>query len=719
MKLISGQEYLARYPNFKLVNRQNDIARIMSILTRKKNNSLLLTGTRGVGVSSLIRGLLSFKNDDNASFDILSKQFFVLDIDGLYASGDNQEINKEFQQIIHSLGKTPNAVLVILDAYAFIEGAKNSGNDHFINVLNQADKSDKFQTIIEVNDDQLNAVYSWNNCVSDLYTLYEVKELSGHELYDVVREVATTDLESFHNIKISDEAIKEAIYLTNKYREEFGLGKCQPTKAISLLDRALSKYKQNVSEDHPLLAKLRKDIAEADDEALKEELQEVYNSSFADWMEKKLEIQKLAKAQTEAEALRLKYEDELGKAKEKQEKGEVECDAISKREIANFKALAKAGFDSKEVCELKKNIKDINSEIERMSMQYKTVTQALNANLKLDKDEVIESFGIISGISSAKLNENEIETLKNLENNLLNDVYGQDEIVTKIANAIKVAKVDTMKDPGPAASFLFLGPSGTGKTWLSKSLAKHMFGDEKSLIRFDMSEYMEKHAVAKLIGAPPGYEGFECGGILTNTVRKNPVGIYLFDEIEKAHPDVFNIFLQILSDGRLTDNIGRTVDFSETIIIMTSNIGQKYYLDASLSNEEAINLANKELSETYRSELLNRFNGRENIFHFNRLEMSTIEKIVKREINNLDLNYARQGIHVNIDDQSISAFCKDHYDVIRGARGLPGYIKATLRPVIVNYLLNCPGIMGIFDVKYDTDEKGFVINFIVGTKEND
>ena len=138
-----------------------------------------------------------------------------------------------------------------------------------------------------------------------------------------------------------------------------------------------------------------------------------------------------------------------------------------------------------------------------------------------------------------------------------------------------------------------------------------------------------------------------------------------------------------------------------------------------MSNEEAINLANKELSETYRSELLNRFNGRENIFHFNRLEMSTIEKIVKREINNLDLNYARQGIHVNIDDQSISAFCKDHYDVIRGARGLPGYIKATLRPVIVNYLLNCPGIMGIFDVKYDTDEKGFVINFIVGTKEND
>jgi ATP-dependent Clp protease ATP-binding subunit ClpA len=223
---------------------------------------------------------------------------------------------------------------------------------------------------------------------------------------------------------------------------------------------------------------------------------------------------------------------------------------------------------------------------------------------------------------------------------------------------------------------------------------------------------MEKHAVAKLIGAPPGYEGFECGGILTNTVRKNPIGIYLFDEIEKAHPDVFNIFLQILSDGRLTDNIGRTVDFSETIIIMTSNIGQKYYLDATLSNEEARKLANEELNSTYRSELLNRFNGRENILHFDKLSMSVIQKIVKREINKLNNAYTEKGLSISIFDNDIEAFCRDHYDVVRGARGLPGYIKANLRPIIVNHILENPNDKGTFNTSYNVHTKTFKVKFI-------
>ena len=196
-----------------------------------------------------------------------------------------------------------------------------------------------------------------------------------------------------------------------------------------------------------------------------------------------------------------------------------------------------------------------------------------------------------------------------------------------------------------------------------------------------------------------------------NTVRKNPIGIYLFDEIEKAHPDVFNIFLQILSDGRLTDNIGRTVDFSETIIIMTSNIGQTYYLDASISDDEAVEKANEELCKTYRSELLNRFNGRENILHFKRLTMNTIQKIVKREIDKINNVYTEKGLSINITDDDISNFCKDHYDVIRGARGLPGYIKANLRPIIVNHILEYPNDKGIFKVSYDNETQTFNVVF--------
>ena len=713
MKTIAGQDFLALFPNFRLVNREVDIERICSILCRKKNNSLLITGPRGVGVTSLLVGLQQLKEKEDTSFDILSKQFFILDVDNLFASGDGQEINNEFQQIIRNLEKTPNSVLVILDAYNFLEGARNSGNTHFINTLNNADRSNAFQVIMEVNDDQLNNVYSWNNRINDFYTLYDVKELTGKKLKEVIEE-ASKELVDFHGIKITDEAIEEAIFLTTKYREDFGLGTTQPARTISLLDRALSSYKQSANKNHPALVDLMNKILAETNAEEKKHLQEIYDASYADWMNTKIQIQKLTKEQTEGEVLRIKYTEELEKAKEKAENiGE----GISKQEIANFKALAKLGFDSKEVAELKKQIKAINTQLDENKRQYKLLIKSINDSLALDKNSLIESFSKISGISALKLNENEIQTVISLKDNLLQDIYGQDEIVERVSDAIKVAKIDTMRDSGPAASFLFLGPSGCGKTQLSKSLAKYMFGDERTLIRFDMSEYMEKHAVAKLIGAPPGYEGFECGGILTNTVRKNPVGIYLFDEIEKAHPDVFNIFLQILSDGRLTDNIGRTVDFSETIIIMTSNIGQKYYLDMSLTDEEAKERANEELTNTYRSELLNRFNGRENIFHFKRLGMETIEKIVRREITNLAESY-KDKLGIQMDDEQIHSFCVDQYDPIRGARGLPGFIKAHLRPKLVDVMLHTSELnKPTFWVKYDVENKDFILDFITTTED--
>lgn len=711
MKTIASQDFLKMFPNFKLVNRDTDLERISSILCRKKNNSLLITGPRGVGVTSLLIGLQQLKEKDDTSFDILSKQFFVLDVDDLFSSGDNEQINKEFQQVIRNLEKTPNSVLVILDAYNFLEGAKNSGNLHFINTLNNADKSNLFQVIMEVNDDQLNSVYTTNYRINDFYTLYDVKELSGQKLEDVVTE-ASKELIEYHGIGISEETIKEAIRLTTKYREDYGLGITQPARTVALLDRALAAYKQSVNKQHPALIELMNKILASTNEEEKKQLQEIYNASYEDWMNTKLEIQKLAKEQSEGEVLRLKYTEELEKAKEKQNETESNLESAVDKGVVDFKTMMKAGFDTKEVQELKQQLKQINDQLKNNKHRYQELIKSINNGLALDKLHLMDSFSKISGISSAKLDENEIESLVNLESNLLKDVYGQDDIVKRVADAIKVAKLDKNKDNGPAASFLFLGPSGCGKTFLSKSLAKNLFGDEKTLIRFDMSEYMEKHAVAKLIGAPPGYEGFECGGILTNTVRKNPMGVYLFDEIEKAHPDVFNIFLQILSDGRLTDNIGRTVDFSEAIIVMTSNIGQKYYLDTSLTDEESKEKANEELCKTYRSELLNRFNGRENIFYFKRLSMETIQKIVKREINNLSKAY-EEDMCIQMSDREIEEFCKDQYDPIKGARGLPGFIKAHLRPKLVDEMLHNNSERPAFWICYDKETKDFYFDYII------
>lgn len=712
MNIINGSDYLEKFPNFKLVNRENDLERISSILSRKQNNSLLLSGPGGVGASSIVLGLQASKNLPSTSFDILTKKLFWLDTDGLFSSGDSKEINDEFQKIIRNLERTPNSVLVISDAFNFIEAAKNTGNTHFINALNDADKSHSFQVIMEVRDDQLTTVFKWNSAISELYTLYDVKEPNGKALNEIVTNVAK-ELIDYHGIDIDASAIEEAIHLCSKYRDSLGLGGAQPRRAISLLDRSLSSYKQAVHKNHPVLTKLKDEIDNEQDIDRKRFLEEELARKEIAWADIKAEITKVYIYQAEGETLRMQLSEELDNLLKEEEKSKEKNKEIQQdQEIKSFAQFASGcGFDSPRVTTIKEKIQRVDKEIEANIKKHKELIAIANKDLCLSKKDVIIEFSKISGISAAKLDENEIEILRNLETNLLSRIYGQDEAVEHVANAVKVSKIDTLEESGPAVSYLFLGPSGVGKTEMAKALAQHVLGDEKLLIRFDMSEYMEKHAVAKLIGAPPGYEGFEAGGILTNTVRKNPVGIYLFDEIEKAHPDVFNIFLQILSDGRLTDNIGRTVDFSEIIIIMTSNIGQKYYLDKSLSDEAAKGLATEELNSTYRSELLNRFNGRENILHFKRLSLDIIEKIIHREISKMNASYEPKGIKLEISSNCVAEFCHDHYDVIRGARGLPGYIKANLRPIVVNHLLTNAGEKGTFITHYNTESKKFEVTF--------
>jgi ATP-dependent Clp protease ATP-binding subunit ClpB len=254
-----------------------------------------------------------------------------------------------------------------------------------------------------------------------------------------------------------------------------------------------------------------------------------------------------------------------------------------------------------------------------------------------------------------------------------------------------------------------MGPSGVGKTEIAKALAEALLDDEKALTRFDMSEYMEKHAVSRLIGAPPGYEGFEVGGILTNAMRKNPLRVLLFDEIEKAHPDVFNVFLQILSDGRLTDNVGRTVSFSDAIIVMTTNIGQPHFLNPDFSFEQAVEGAMEEVGTTYRSEFLNRFAGRENIICFNKLDLGSIERIVRREFDNMNLTYSADGVSVVVSEEDLKAFCKARYNPAIGARGLPGFIQTSVEPVIVNMILD-GAKRGTITLRYDEKAGNFAVS---------
>jgi ATP-dependent Clp protease ATP-binding subunit ClpB len=715
--LIRGDDYLARHPDFKLVGREAELKKLSSILIRSKANSVLLVGPGGVGCTALCMGLQASKKDPDAPFDIVNKRIFWLDTDGLFSSGDATRINDSFQKIMNRLYRTPESILIIEDMRDFIEAARNVGSLHFINALTLAIKSNKTQMILEARDEDLDVVLKAHSDLRELFTLIDLQEPAGEPLLHIVED-STRHLQAFHKIRIAADAVKAAIELTSKYRtRDGGMNRAQPERSVALLDRALSTYRLGAHRKPPgfdqaeaarTKAKTETEIAAADG---------TLRQLLEGWEAKQAEIKRLYKLQRDGETAIIELEEQVEKQlAAEQERTQVATvgagaqpagEAPTTGRIARFAKLATgAGLESDVVREMRGRIGQFQTEIAKNRAAFDALTTELNNQLELTRDIVLKEFSDISGISVTKLNENEREKLRNLETDLKKRIFGQDHVIQHLANAVKTARVGRRNQDKPQASFMFLGPSGVGKTEIAKALAESLLDDEKALTRFDMSEYMEKHAVSRLIGAPPGYEGFEAGGILTNAMRKNPLRVLLFDEIEKAHPDVFNVFLQILSDGRLTDNVGRTVSFSESIIIMTTNLGQPHFLNAELSKDEAVAAALDEVAKTYRSEFLNRFAGRQNIICFNTLDLASIEKIVRREFDSIDRTYSHDGIRITVPEADLKAFCKGHYDPAIGARGLPGFIQANIEPLIVNRILDSAQ-RGTLGLSYDEASRKF------------
>jgi ATP-dependent Clp protease ATP-binding subunit ClpB len=658
--LIRGSEYLAQHVGFNLVGRNHDLDRLSAILMRSAANSVVLVGPGGVGITALCLGLQMKKADPDAPFDIVAKRLFWLDTDRLFSSGDSNKTSEDFRKIMARLEKTPDSILIIEDTRDFIEACRNNGAVHFINDLMSAVKRNLTQVIFETRDEDAETVMRVHSDLKECFTMMDVIEPVKEALHEIVTK-ASEGLAKYHEIAINDDAILEAIALTNKYRtRDPGLSRAQPERSVTLLDRALASYrlKAHAGLDETVSAKLRE-----------------FNKNKRD-------------GEIEIANLEENIEQRLKEIKEKGDSFNI-------------------GIEPPAVVELRKTIKEFQKVVDANKAEFDKLKLEINANLRLTKEMVTEEFAMISGIAASKLNENEREKLKGLEAELGQRVFGQPLAVGKLANAVKVARAVRRNKESPQAAFMFLGPSGVGKTEIAKALASILLGSEKSLARFDMSEYSEKHAVAKLIGAPPGYELAEAGGILTNLMRNNPNQILLFDEIEKADPQIFNLFLQILSDGRLTDNLGRTVSFADSIIIMTTNIGQPHFLNEELTWEEAETLAFEDLNNTYRPEFLNRFAGRENIVCFRKLEVEHIEHIVMREINKISNVYGEEEIIITIQGNTITNFCADHYDPVKGARGLPGYIETNLEPIFADFSLD--GFTGKLFVRYDTETKSFKV----------
>lgn len=712
--LIRGHDFVERVADFKLVGRDAELNKLAAILMRKHANSVLLVGAGGVGCSALCLGLQASKAEEDAPFDIVSKRFFWLDIDGLFASGDPEAINKSFGKALKTLQRSGDSVLIIEDMRDFVDAARNNGCTNLINALMRAVRQDKFQLIQETRNEDLEAVLKCHSDMQEHYTILDVDEPAEAVLNDIVSSLAASRLLPHHQIKIEDDAIATAIELTSKYRvRDLGLSRAQPERSVTLLDRALTSYRLDAHSHDPAMLALQAELAADPDNA---ELEQQIKALQEAWQTRQQQLKKLYRDLRAGEEAIRALEDQMEAQLEAEQEARVDAaeraEATASNEhhaISNF-MLESANLESDAVTEIRNKIRRYSDAVADYKQQFEQLTAEINAGLALTKDMVLAEFSHISGVPVSKLTQDERAKLMQLDKNLGERVYGQDEAVTRLANQVRVSRAGLQDANKPQAAFLFLGPSGVGKTELSKALAAELLDDENALLRFDMSEYMEKHAVAKLIGAPPGYEGYEAGGILTNEMRRNPRRIILFDEIEKAHPDVFNVFLQILDDARLTDNRGLTVSFRDVIILMTTNIGTQHFLNVADFAEAKV-AALDDLDEQYRPEFLNRFNGRQNIVCFQALGLPVIEKIGRRDIRKLDrmVKANLPALGVTISDEALANMCRDHYRPINGARGITGYIEGSIKPQIANTVLFNADATGTIVVDYDSESQAAVI----------
>lgn len=733
--LQRGGDVLKGAGDFTLVGRDQELAELSTVLMKMKKRNLIVTGRGGVGISSIVLGIQHSKKDHRTPVEIVGKRLFWLNTDKLFESGAHQVINDLFERVRQTLAKTKDTILVLEDAVDFIKAAQNSGCMNLINGLMGDLKSGKYQAIFEAKDDSLGDVLKCDGDIQEFCTLYEVKEPTAENLRLILIE-SVKQLEQHHGIRIAKSAIETAAVLTEKYRlPEL---RAQPDAAVSLLDRALTDYCRQ-AHAFPQHIQQLKEKASAIEAAIgggviredlavlsKPELKSLYDETLrkvaeADeaWMARQREIRNLYKDMSDGDEEIRKLEDEIELIREiqiekaaKVEQGEASSgyQPADRREFGTFASMmANVNMDTTEISAIKTKIEKLETLVASARNGYQEKIAGIYAGLSIEESHVLRSFSVISGIPVDRLNEDERVKLRNLDQILSQRVIGQEEPTNEIAKAVKRARVGLKMPNKPSGTFMFLGPSGVGKTELAKALAEAL---GVPLLRFDMSEYMEKHAVAKLIGAPPGYEGYEHGGILTNQARRNPYSVVLFDEIEKAHPDVFNLMLQLLDDARLTDSRGLTASFKDAIIIMTTNIGTSNFLDEGIEFDEAKERALAELREQYRPEFLGRFGG--NIYCFQRLGLPVLEAIATKDLARINALVVGQGFEISMARSDLLKMIEDRYVVREGARSILGYIDRNITSGIADVVLGDTPVRGIVEVRYSAGGK---IEFVPGAQD--
>ena len=661
-----GEDLVEKARNQKLdpvIGRDEEIRNIIRILSRKTKNNPVLIGEPGVGKTAAIEGLAQRIVAEDVPEGLKDKKIFALDMGALVAGAKYRgEFEESLKAVLEEVKKSEGNIILFIDELHLIVGAgKTDGAMDASNMLKPMLARGELHCIGATTLDEYRQYIEKDAALERRFQPVMVDEPTVEDTISILRGLKER-YEVFHGVKITDSALVAAATLSHRYITDRFL----PDKAIDLVDEACALIKTELDSMPSELDEQRRKIMqlEIEESALKKEtdnlskerletlqkelaeLRDTFNTQKAQWDNEKHSVEKLQKLREQIEDVNK----QIQKAKQ------------------NYDLEKAAQLQYGELPKLQQQL-----EIEEKSVKESDRSLVHEA---VTDDEIARIISRWTGIPVTRLTEGERAKLLTLEDQLHKRVVGQDEGVKRVTDAILRSKAG-IKDPTkPIGSFLFLGPTGVGKTELAKTLAENLFDDEQNMVRIDMSEYMEKYSVSRLIGAPPGYVGYEEGGQLTEAVRRKPYSVVLFDEIEKAHPDVFNVLLQVLDDGRITDSQGRTVDFKNTILIMTSNIGSPYLLDGIDENgeikPEAQSQVMDDLRGHFRPEFLNRL---DEIIMFKPLTKSNIGKIVDLMVSELDKRLADQELSLELTEAAKDQVIENGYDPVYGARPLKRYLQ--------------------------------------------
>jgi ATP-dependent Clp protease ATP-binding subunit ClpB len=658
-----------------VIGRHDEIRRVIQILSRRTKNNPVLIGEPGVGKTAIVEGIAQRIVNNDVPESLKGKKIFSLDLGLLIAGAKYQgEFEDRIKNILKEIEKNPDDIILFIDELHMLIGAGSSGGGmDASNLLKPALARGQLHCIGATTLKEYKKYIEKDSALERRFQKVLVEEPSVEDAISILRGLKER-YERHHGIHIKDQALVDAVKLSDKNISDRFL----PDKAIDLVDEAAAMVKMSIDSHPELIDKLERSI-------------------------RQLEIEKVAlqkeKGDGKAKERLEKLEKELAELKEehnkllnqwKAEKAPLEKTNKIKEEIenANYQYhMAERAGDFAKASEIKYGtIAKLEAKLEQEQEKIKNLKTHL-IKQEVDQDDIATVLARWIKIPAEKLKESETEKLLNMQKILDKQVIGQDEAVEKITHAIQMHRTGLTDPNRPIGSFLFLGPTGVGKTEAARTLADFLFNDPHKMIRIDMSEYMEKHAVARLIGAPPGYIGYEEGGQLTEQVRRHPYSVILFDEIEKAHSDVFNILLQILDDGRLTDSQGRTVSFKNTIIIMTSNIGSSLILEANALTDEVKKQIEGLLHKTFRPEFLNRIDA---IVYFKKLSEADVQKIAHLQIALLKNRLAERNVKLHISDGAIKRIAELGYSPEFGARPLKRAIQNHITVPISQFLLQHP-----------------------------